>query len=209
MILPNSMVVPEKSQIPVSLKASSTSTQQQENSTDLAQMARVMAHLELTGWYWGSITAWQATQVLGDAPEGTFLLRKSSNLNYLFTLSVKTSLGPTHLRIEYCRGVFSFDSLVVARPRVQTFAGVVDLVQHYTLTCQRVSENKDKDAKQMASSPPKEAELQLRLIRPLYIITPSLQHLCRMVINQKSRNISHLPLPLKMKEYLQEYPFHV
>lgn len=86
------------------------------------------------GWYWGPLTAAQAKQVLIDAPEGTFLLRDSSYQGYLLTLSVKTSLGPTHLRIEHGTGMFVFDSVIVAWPRMQRFEGAVDLVQHYALT---------------------------------------------------------------------------
>ncbi|MBN3297404.1 SOCS2 protein, partial [Amia calva] len=166
--------------------------------------------LSSPGWYWGSITAAQAKQVLNDALEGTFLLRDSSNPGYLLTLSVKTSLGPTHLRIEYSGGVFGFDSLVVARPRLQQFSGVVDLVQHYALTCQQAEGAGDKPKSKEpcpANPPPTDTTLQLKLTRPLYKAPPGLQHLCRIVINQCSRNNTDLPLPQRLKDYLQEYPF--
>lgn len=53
------------------------------------------------GWYWGSITASEARQHLQKMPEGTFLVRDSTHPSYLFTLSVKTTRGPTNVRIEY------------------------------------------------------------------------------------------------------------
>ncbi|XP_021471996.2 suppressor of cytokine signaling 2 [Oncorhynchus mykiss] len=87
-----------------------------------------------SGWYWGPLTATQAKQVLNKAPEGIFLLRDISYQGYLLTLSVKTSLGPTHLHIEHGTGMFGFDSVIVAWPRMRRVEGAVDLVQHYALT---------------------------------------------------------------------------
>uniref|UniRef100_A0A4W3GG30 SH2 domain-containing protein n=1 Tax=Callorhinchus milii TaxID=7868 RepID=A0A4W3GG30_CALMI len=84
-------------------------------------------------WYWGALTSLEARQILNQTTEGTFLIRDSSNPEYLLTLSVKTSSGPAHLRIEYNEGKFGFDSVVLARPKLRNFEDVVDLVQHYIL----------------------------------------------------------------------------
>uniref|UniRef100_W5MUU9 Uncharacterized protein n=1 Tax=Lepisosteus oculatus TaxID=7918 RepID=W5MUU9_LEPOC len=189
----------------------SVSEQQRgETTEELTRVENAMSHLHESGWYWGSLTAAQAKQVLNDALEGTFLLRDSSNPGYLLTLSVKTSLGPTHLRIEHSGGAFGFDSLVLTRPRLRQFSGVVDLVQHYALSCQQGtrsgSEPKSETKSSTHPSPP-ETTLQLILTRPLYKAPPSLQHLCRIVINQRSPNGTDLPLPRRLKDYLQEYPF--
>uniref|UniRef100_A0A4W4FTH8 SH2 domain-containing protein n=1 Tax=Electrophorus electricus TaxID=8005 RepID=A0A4W4FTH8_ELEEL len=94
-------------------------------------LSRCAGHV--AGWYWGSVTASEAKRLLLEAVDGTFLLRDSSNPAYLLTLSVRTALGTTHLRIEYAGGNFGFDSAAVARPRLRQFKGAVDLVQHYAL----------------------------------------------------------------------------
>lgn len=168
----------------------------------------------LVGWYWGCITAAEAKQLLNDVMEGTFLLRDSSNPGYLLTLSVKTSLGPTHLRIAYSDGVFGFDSLVMARPRLRQFEGVVELVQHYAMAHRRTTslrdrarpqEEEDTSTEEAPAAP--ESTLQLKLTRPLYKSAPSLQHLCRIAINQHCRSHLDLPLPQRLKGYLLEYPF--
>ncbi|KAJ8257458.1 hypothetical protein GJAV_G00185820 [Gymnothorax javanicus] len=216
MILPT--LIPEKSLIPIRLKDPGLEPRQREPSNDGFQGEGAMAHLGESGWYWGCITAVEAKQLLNDATEGTFLLRDSSNPGYLLTLSVKTSLGPTHLRIAYSNGVFGFDSAVMARPRLRRFKGVVELVQHYAMAhwlssslqdqvrpLEEGGEEEEVGSEEAAAAP--ESTLQLKLTRPLYKSAPSLQHMCRIVINQHSHCHSDLPLPDRLKRYLLEYPF--
>ncbi|KAG5835398.1 hypothetical protein ANANG_G00243550 [Anguilla anguilla] len=135
MILPN--LVPGKALAPVRLKDQGPDRPRAGSAEDAPQVERALAHLQESGWYWGPITATEAKQLLSGAEEGTFLLRDSSNPGYLLTLSVRTSLGPTHLRIESSGGTFGFDSLAMARPRLRRFGGAVELVEHYALTCSR------------------------------------------------------------------------
>ncbi|KAK3547468.1 hypothetical protein QTP86_021041 [Hemibagrus guttatus] len=156
------------------------------------------------GWYWGSITAAEAKQLLNEALDGSFLVRDSSNPGYLLTLSVKTELGPTHLRIEYTNGHFGFDSVGMARPHLRQFKGAVDLVQYYTLAYRRQLTHRE-----LGTDPDTlpENTLQLRLTKPRHKAAPSLQHLCRVLINQYSHNHRDLPLPEMLKDFLREYPF--
>ncbi|KAJ8360420.1 hypothetical protein SKAU_G00169450 [Synaphobranchus kaupii] len=130
MILPN--LIPGKSLAPIRLKDQSVELRRGGSTDGAPQVERALIHLQESGWYWGPITAAEAKQLLSEAEEGTFLLRDSSNPGYLLTLSVKTSLGPTHLRIESSGGTFGFDSLAMARPRLRRFVGAVELVEHYT-----------------------------------------------------------------------------
>ncbi|KAJ8383859.1 hypothetical protein AAFF_G00214290 [Aldrovandia affinis] len=207
MILPN--LIPEKSLIPVRLKDPGLEPRQRESTKDALGVQSAMAQLAESGWYWGCITAAQAKQVLNEALEGTFLLRDSSNPGYLLTLSVKTSLGPTHLRIAYSDGAFGFDSVAVARPRLRQFEGAVELVQHYALAYQRSLglQHQPKPPEEEVPPGTPESTLQLKLTRPLYKSAPSLQHLCRITINQRSRSHRDLPLPDRLKGFLLEYPF--
>lgn len=160
------------------------------------------------GWYWGPLTATEAKQVLDAALEGTFLLRMSSNPAYLLTLSVRTSFGPTHLRIEYVNGKFGFDSVAMARPQLQQFRGAVELVQHYALAYQRTANSMEEARPAEENSLEVAPEtLQLKLTKPLLKKPGSLQHLCRKVINQHSHSHTDLPLPERLKDFLFEYPF--
>uniref|UniRef100_A0A8C2FE68 Suppressor of cytokine signaling 2 n=1 Tax=Cyprinus carpio TaxID=7962 RepID=A0A8C2FE68_CYPCA len=84
-----------------------------------------------SGWYWGSLTANEAKEILQDTSEGTFLVRDSSQRDYLFTISAMTSAGPTNLRIEYKDGKFKLDSVVLVKPKLKQFDSVVHLVEHY------------------------------------------------------------------------------
>ncbi|KAJ8370425.1 hypothetical protein SKAU_G00104530 [Synaphobranchus kaupii] len=211
MILPN--LIPEKSLIPIRLKDPGLEQRQRESTKDAFRGEGAMAQLAESGWYWGCITAAEAKQLLNEAVEGTFLLRDSSNPGYLLTLSVKTCLGPTHLRIAYSDGVFGFDSVVMARPRLRQFKGAVELVQHYAMACRRSASLQgqakprgEEEAGEEAPAAP-ESTLQLKLTRPLYKSAPGLQHLCRIAINHHSRSHLDLPLPDRLKGYLLEYPF--
>lgn len=200
---------------------------QLDPGVDADGFERAMVHLNESGWYWGPLTAAEARQVLDKTHEGTFLLRKSSNPGYLLTLSLRTSLGPTHLRIEYANGKFGFDSAALARPLLRQFRDAVELVQHYALAYQRAAakaiaatedvnntqtethstgvgqeENQNQSDLSLTTD-----SLQLRLTRPLHKRPCSLQHLCRMAINQCSNGPEDLPLPDRLKDFLLEYPF--
>lgn len=156
------------------------------------------------GWYWGGLTAPQAKEVLRGAAEGTFLLRDSSQRDFLFTLSAVTSAGPTNLRIRHRHGKFALDSALLLRPRLQQFDSVVHLVEHY------VGLSRGGGAPgPRARTPPPNGTVQLLLTRPAYAATPTLQHLCRISINRATQRVHDLPLPRSLKDYLMEYAYHV
>ncbi|XP_056154851.1 suppressor of cytokine signaling 2-like [Lampris incognitus] len=176
---------------------------------DARGLQQAMSHLHQSGWYWGPVTAAEASQVLSNTPEGTFLLRDSYYKDYVLTLSMKTNLGPIHLRIEYCNGQFGFDT--VMKTHLQEFGGAVDLVQHYALNYRHSSKCKQEPITGRdspgSSTAVSEHCLQMKLTRPLYKVSPSLQHLCRMTINRHFCNHYNLPLPERLKDFLMEYPF--
>ncbi|XP_009880954.1 PREDICTED: LOW QUALITY PROTEIN: suppressor of cytokine signaling 2 [Charadrius vociferus] len=151
----------------------------------------------LTGWYWGNMTVAEAKEKLQDAPEGTFLVRDSSHSEYLLTISVKTSAGPTNLRIEYQDGKFRLDSITCVRSRLKQFNSVVHLIEYYVLMCKDRTET------------PSNGTVHLYLNKPLYTSAPSLQHRCRITINKCTNQIWELPLPTRLKEYLKEYQYQV
>ncbi|XP_072233752.1 suppressor of cytokine signaling 2 [Leuresthes tenuis] len=170
------------------------------------RIASAMKELRNTGWYWGSLTANEAKEILQDAPEGTFLLRDSSQRDYLFTISAMTSAGPTNLRIECKHGKFKLDSVVLVKPKLRQFDSVVHLVEHY-VQLSRSSGATAAAAQASAAGP--NGTVQLLLTKPVYVATPSLQHLCRIAINGTTRQVQDLPIPNRLKAYLMDYTYNV
>ncbi|KAM4569676.1 suppressor of cytokine signaling 2 [Odontesthes bonariensis] len=175
--------------------------------SDERRIASAMKDLRNTGWYWGSLTANEAKEILQDAPEGTFLLRDSSQRDYLFTISAMTSAGPTNLRIECKHGKFKLDSVVLVKPKLKQFDSVVHLVEHY-VQLSRTSGTAAAATSQPSASGPN-GTVQLLLTKPVYVATPSLQHLCRIAINRTTRRVQDLPIPNRLKDYLMDYAYNV
>lgn len=173
--------------------------------SDESRIALAMKELKNTGWYWGSLNANEAKEILQDASEGTFLVRDSSQRDYLFTISAVTSAGPTNLRIEYKHGKFKLDSVVLVKPKLKQFDSVVHLVEHYV----QLSKSSDKTTLNSQPSASPNGTVQLLLTKPVYTATPSLQHLCRIAINRTTRHIQDLPIPNRLKDYLGDYTYNV
>ncbi|XP_046502465.1 suppressor of cytokine signaling 2 isoform X1 [Equus quagga] len=170
----------------------------EEPSPEAARLAKALRELSQTGWYWGSMTVNEAKEKLKEAPEGTFLIRDSSHSDYLLTISVKTSAGPTNLRIEYQDGKFRLDSIICVKSKLKQFDSVVHLIDYYVQMC------KDK---RTGPEAPRNGTVHLYLTKPLYTSAPPLQHLCRLTINKCTGTIWGLPLPTRLKDYLEEYKF--
>ncbi|XP_030628614.1 suppressor of cytokine signaling 2 [Chanos chanos] len=171
--------------------------------SEQSRIATAMRDLKKTGWYWGSLTANEAKEILKDASEGTFLVRNSSQRDYLFTISAMTSTGPTNLRIEFKEGKFKLDSVVLVKPKLKQFDSVVHLVEHYV----QLSRTSCKSGS--APLVPPNGTVQLLLTTPVYTATPSLQHLCRIAINKSTQQVQQLPIPNRLKDYLSDYTYHV
>ncbi|XP_068590062.1 suppressor of cytokine signaling 2 [Cebidichthys violaceus] len=176
------------------------------SESDESRIASAMKDLRNTGWYWGSLTANEAKEILQDASEGTFLVRDSSQRDFLFTISAMTSAGPTNLRIEYKHGKFKLDSVVLVKPKLKQFDSVVHLVEHY-VHLSRTRDNKTPSDPRPSAAP--NGTVQLLLTRPAFTATPPLQHLCRIAINRRTRRVQDLPLPNRLKDYLTDYRYNV
>ena len=57
------------------------------------------------GWYWGPLSGEAAEQILSSEPDGSFLVRDSSDDHYIFSLSFKLNGGVRHVRIEHDHGI--------------------------------------------------------------------------------------------------------
>ena len=58
------------------------------------------------GWYWGSVSGSRAEKLLSSEPDGSFIVRDSSNENYIFSLSFKLDGSVRHVRIEQDQGQY-------------------------------------------------------------------------------------------------------
>nr|XP_015818536.2 suppressor of cytokine signaling 2 [Nothobranchius furzeri]XP_015818545.2 suppressor of cytokine signaling 2 [Nothobranchius furzeri]XP_015818553.2 suppressor of cytokine signaling 2 [Nothobranchius furzeri]XP_054595929.1 suppressor of cytokine signaling 2 [Nothobranchius furzeri] len=184
-------------------RASGSSTGICTVESDESGMASTMKDLRNTGWYWGGLTANGAREVLQDWCEGAFLLRDSSQRDFLFTISAMTSAGPTNLRIEYKHGKFKLDSVVLIKPKLKQFSSVVHLVEHY------VQLSRTSEASPAPVLGPPNRTVQLLLTKPVYMAVPSLQHLCRVAVNRTSQQVQNLPVPNRLKDYLADYVYSV
>lgn len=164
----------------------------------VTSLTEELKKLARQGWYWGPITRWEAEEKLVNLADGSFLVRDSSDDRYLLSLSFRSQSKTLHTRIEHSNGRFSF----YEQPDVEGHTSIVDLIEHSI-----------KDSEYGAfcysrSRLPGSATYPVRLTNPVsrFMQVRSLQYLCRFVIRQYTRIdlIQKLPLPNKMKDYLQE-----
>ncbi|XP_063075095.1 suppressor of cytokine signaling 6b [Engraulis encrasicolus] len=160
-------------------------------TTELKKLAR-------QGWYWGPITRWEAEEKLTNLADGSFLVRDSSDDRYLLSLSFRSQGKTLHTRIEHSNGSFSF----YEQPDVEGHTSIVDLIEH------SIKDSESGAFCYSRSRLPGSATYPVRLTNPVsrFMQVRSLQYLCRFVIRQYTRIdlIQKLPLPNKMKDYLQE-----
>lgn len=184
---------------------------------DMDRLCSALNTLYTSGWYHGAMTYKDAKRKLREADNGTFLIRDSSDANYLFSLSVKTPRGTTSVRIDYDQGKFSLDSDDAIKSNAPSFDCVVRLITHYIeLSKAEIDSNANKMKQRKGSGqfvwlePSGRKDTDATIKKPLRSDVPSLQHLCRCTINSQLKEqgkIITLELPGKLKSYLMDYPF--
>lgn len=56
------------------------------------------------GWYWGPISGEAAEKILSNEPDGSFIVRDSSDHHYIFSLTFRLNGCVRHVRIEHDQG---------------------------------------------------------------------------------------------------------
>ncbi|KAG8524939.1 Suppressor of cytokine signaling 6, partial [Galemys pyrenaicus] len=171
---------------------------QSSGSMVVTSLTEEQKKLAKQGWYWGPITPWEAEGKLANVPDGSFLVRDSSDDRYLLSLSFQSHGKTLHTQIEHSNGRFSF----LEQPNVEGHTSIVDLIEH------SIRDSENGAFCYSRSRLPGSAAYRVRLTNPVsrFMQVRSLQYLCRFVIRQYTRIdlIQKLPLPNKMKDYLQE-----
>ncbi|XP_078042070.1 uncharacterized protein LOC144472653 [Augochlora pura] len=163
-----------------------------------ASLTEELLRLSNYGWYWGPISGNEADAKLISEPDGAFLVRDSSDVRYVLTLSFKSSGKLLHARMEHSGGLFSLCN----QSGSEEFSSVADLIAY--------SMNFSQSAPFCYARPrcPGHPTFPVRLTKPISRFTQvrSLQYLCRFVIRQNTRldNIHKLPLPKTIKGYIEE-----
>lgn len=139
-------------------------------------------------FYWGKIDRYEADEILEKKPEGTFLLRDSSQEEFLFSVSFRRYGRTLHARIEQWNHKFSFDA---HDPSVYSCDTICGLLEHY------------KDPNYCMFFEPM-LTIPLPRTNP-----PTLQELARSVICSKTTydGVHYLELPRVLKDYLKEYHY--
>lgn len=156
-------------------------------------------------WYYGDLTWKQAHDILKNKPVGTFLLRNSSNPNFLFSLSIKTQTRAVSVRIGYYSHSFGFDNETPSKHSHFRADSVVGLVESEINTVHKHVFLSGGESQWVV------------LTQPAKKHPSRLQHLCRVSINRSlgttaSERVVHaekLSLPRLLRRYLQQYPHSV
>ncbi|GAV08111.1 hypothetical protein RvY_17853 [Ramazzottius varieornatus] len=170
---------------------------------DQAAVAKSIRMAQQAPWYWGPINAAVAESILEKEPDGTFLVRDSTDARFIFSLSCKFEGKMGHIRIEHQGGHFQFRKINHYKAdNIQDF--IEDAVEH----------SRTGKMHFMTRPRPGFEATRILLLYPLSRrrTVQSLQHLSRFVILQNIRDrngVPELPLPLPLKKYLRQAQYFV
>uniref|UniRef100_A0A8D8V5I8 Suppressor of cytokine signaling 7 n=2 Tax=Cacopsylla melanoneura TaxID=428564 RepID=A0A8D8V5I8_9HEMI len=147
------------------------------------------------GWYWGPISSEAAEKILSTEPDGSFIVRDSSDDHYIFSLTFKLNACVRHVRIEHYQGNFSFGSCTKFKSHT-----IVDFIEN------AVEHSRSGRYLFFLHRRPILGPMRVQLLHPVsrFKQVQSLQHMCRFVILKIVRkdHINQLPLPDRLQAYL-------
>ncbi|XP_046899468.1 suppressor of cytokine signaling 7 isoform X2 [Hypomesus transpacificus] len=160
--------------------------------------------LEKCGWYWGPMNWEDAEMKLKGKPDGSFLVRDSSDPRYILSLSFRSQGVTHHTRMEHYRGTFS----LWCHPKFEDRChSVVEFIERAIMH----SKN-GKFLYFLRSRVPGLPPTPVQLLYPVsrFSNVKSLQHLCRFCIRQMVRidHIQELPLPKPLISYLRKFYYY-
>ncbi|RWS06644.1 uncharacterized protein B4U79_06425 [Dinothrombium tinctorium] len=149
------------------------------------------------GWYWGPVSGEMGERLLLNEPDGSFIVRDSSDEHYIFSLTFKLNGLVRHVRIEHDQGNFSFGSL--QKFQSNTIVDFIEnAVEHSRSGRYLFFLHRHLD--------PLTGPMRVQLLNPVsrFKRVMSLQHMCRFVILKYVRRdlIYKLPLPNRLKAYI-------
>ncbi|XP_044007451.1 myb-like protein I isoform X2 [Aphidius gifuensis] len=147
------------------------------------------------GWYWGPMSGEAAEKILSNEPDGSFIVRDSSDDHYIFSLSFRLNNCVRHVRIEHDQGNFSFGNCTKFKSHT-----IVDFIEN------AVEHSRSGRYLFFLHRRPVLGPMRVQLLHPVsrFKQVQSLQHICRFVILKMVRRdlISTLPLPRRLIDYL-------
>uniref|UniRef100_A0A8C5GN61 Suppressor of cytokine signaling 7 n=1 Tax=Gouania willdenowi TaxID=441366 RepID=A0A8C5GN61_GOUWI len=163
-----------------------------------------LRELEKCGWYWGPMNWEDAEMKLKGKPDGSFLVRDSSDPRYILSLSFRSQGVTHHTRMEHYRGTFS----LWCHPKFEDRChSVVEFIERAIMH----SKN-GKFLYFLRSRVPGLPPTPVQLLYPVsrFSNVKSLQHLCRFCIRQIVRidHIQELPLPRPLISYLCKFYYY-
>ncbi|KFQ26289.1 Suppressor of cytokine signaling 7, partial [Merops nubicus] len=160
--------------------------------------------LWVCGWYWGPMNWEDAEMKLKGKPDGSFLVRDSSDPRYILSLSFRSQGITHHTRMEHYRGTFSLWCHPKFEDRCQS---VVEFIKRAIMH----SKN-GKFLYFLRSRVPGLPPTPVQLLYPVsrFSNVKSLQHLCRFRIRQLVRidHIPELPLPTPLISYIRKFYYY-
>lgn len=95
-------------------------------------------------FYYPNLTMLEAKNLLKQSPEGTFLLRNSSEPRFAYSLSIKTKRGTTSVRIlRTDSGQFRLDSDQAQQNFIPSFNSISELINYYLAQNMKPTGNED------------------------------------------------------------------
>uniref|UniRef100_A0A674GLS0 Suppressor of cytokine signaling 7 n=1 Tax=Taeniopygia guttata TaxID=59729 RepID=A0A674GLS0_TAEGU len=171
---------------------------------DPGSFAASLRELEKCGWYWGPMNWEDAEMKLKGKPDGSFLVRDSSDPRYILSLSFRSQGITHHTRMEHYRGTFSLWCHPKFEDRCQS---VVEFIKRAIMH----SKN-GKFLYFLRSRVPGLPPTPVQLLYPVsrFSNVKSLQHLCRFRIRQLVRidHIPELPLPKPLISYIRKFYYY-
>lgn len=148
------------------------------------------------GWYWGPLSSEAAEKILSNEPDGSFIVRDSSDDHYIFSLTFKLNNCVRHVRIEQDQGTFSFGSC--AKFKSRTIMEFIDNAVEHSRSGRYLF---------FLHRRPEHGPMRVQLTNPVsrFKHIQSLQHLSRFVILKavvRKDLIQTLPLPRRLLDYL-------